>query len=153
MFNIEITKGKKKRVDSILYATGLITIEDFQETLLIPLGFWDEKKYQRHWKEQISNFVYQQLDRTFLITEIFDAKQLPPKTVNTLGWWIFYREKNRVIIQQEFLALNELKSEFTLEGASQFIDERQTHTDEGNRISEWETSISSLQEFLERSNG
>lgn len=142
MFYINFTNDRNKLIDSVFYREFRIKLGDFEELLLAPLDYWSVKTYQTHWEEQLHDFVTNNLDKIFLITEMHD-----PATANFIRWWIIYRQGENVCFQEEIVFMNELKDGFSLDNAISLIPPHQNIDEDGDEISEWILPFKALIRF------
>jgi hypothetical protein len=83
--------------------------------------------------------------KSCLITSMFD-----PLTANFIFWWTLYLDGNIVHIQNQILFLDELDKPFSKLNPYEFIRERKTVSDEGDKISEWDISVDDIKVYLDR---
>jgi len=123
---------------------GRITIGDFREDLSINLFSWNQDRYKQQWKAAVARLV-SGADKSALIVEYVE----PPHSHN--AWlWPMYREGSSVYIQNRLLFFDQLQSPFSPDSPWDSIGERSTVSSTGDPISEWVTSVDSLQDFLKR---
>lgn len=139
MFNIELVGNKHEIIESVFYRRFKIVIGDFEETIISPLSYWSVDDYTRHWKDQLTKFVRDGQNKTFLITEMQNLE-----TANFIRWWVAYREEDSIYFQEQLFFIDELECKFSIENALSFIGDRQTVNEDGDEISEWEISICEL---------
>ncbi len=121
---------------------GTIVIGEFKETFESPLLFWSVSDYQAHWKQALERIVSGALN-SCLITSIYD-----PGISNFWIWWLLYREGQMVYIQNHLLFLERLKSVLDPLNPYIHIPERRVINEDGQQISEWQTSIKAIEQFL-----
>lgn len=138
-FAIWITDEKS---DEEQTAIGYIQIGQFTERFQITLNYWDKATFQRKWREAVKRLV------------------LGANTVGLMTWmtapivkdnrraWILYREGHRVFIQDKVLIVSSQSPKFDEEEHLVEIPPRNTVNEDGLKISEWETSIQSLANYL-----
>src|SRR5215211_3287823 len=86
---------------------GEIKIDDFSERFRASLSYWDQKKYENHWKRAIEGIVDNTTSTSCLITSMYD-----PSIANFIIWWPFYRVGNIVYIQNQIFFLESLQEPF-----------------------------------------
>jgi contact-dependent growth inhibition (CDI) system CdiI-like immunity protein len=123
-------------------AFGRIVIGDFTETFRVPLGFWDESDYRRSWRRAFEVLNANPRAISCLMTAMTD-----PGNSNFLTCWPMYREGEDVYIQNALIFLDEIE-DFDLMAPWDSVRPREVIDEDGNRISEWTTSVRSLQEFF-----
>jgi hypothetical protein len=124
-------------------ASGRIVIGDFTETFRIPLGFWDESDYRRSWRR-----AFEVLNANPHATSCLMTSMTDPGTSNFLTCWPMYREGEDVYIQNALIFLDEIEEDFDLATPWDSVRPREAIDEDGNKISEWITSMGSLREFF-----
>lgn len=135
-FQISIINKKNKTVEEIEH--GIIQIGGFQEKFKISTSFWSLENYVEHWKKSILRTINGS-QKSCLITSLYD-----PQNANFLFWWLLYRNKNKVFIQNAILFFDQLKEPFDLKNPYTSIPPREIITDDGLTISEWSIDIDDL---------
>jgi hypothetical protein len=123
--------------------SGRITIDGFTETFRVPLGFWDESGYRRSWRQ-----AFQVLDADPRATSCLMTAMTDPRNSNFLACWPMYREGENVHIQNAIIFLPETGKAFDPNGPWDHVAPRRGTDEDGNKISEWTTSMDSLREFF-----
>lgn len=145
MFAIELQSQRETgegNGDSV-EASGRIVIGDFTETFTVPLGFWDESDYLRSWRRAFEVLNANPHSTSCLMTSMTD-----PGNSNFLACWPMYREGEVVYIQNAIIFLDQIEGPFDLDAPWDFVQPRQRIDEDGNKISEWKTSMDSLREFF-----
>jgi hypothetical protein len=124
-------------------ASGRIVIGDFTETFRVPLGYWNESDYRRSWRQAFDVLNADQRSMSCLMTSMTD-----PGNSNFLVCWPMYREGENVYIQNAIIFVDEIREAFDPAAPWDFIRPRQVIDEDGNKISEWITSMNSLREFF-----
>jgi hypothetical protein len=124
-------------------ASGRIVIGDFTETFKIPLGFWDESDYHRSWRQ-----AFQVLNANPRSTSCLMTSMTDPNNSNFLVCWPMYREDEDVYIQNAIIFLDEIEGAFDPAAPWDYVGPRHGIDEDGNKISEWITSMDSLREFF-----
>lgn len=119
-----------------------IVVGEFREELETSLEFWPAAQYEQQWLAAIGEIV-SGAKKSALVTSV-----TPPKTANFLFWWPVYRVRDSVFVQNQVLMLDDVRDGFSLERISEFVPERETVNEDGDKISEWHTSIGELELFL-----
>ena len=118
-------------------AVGEIAVNGFRERLEIPLGFWTRQDYERQWKEGIDRIKNQSCEKSCLITARYD-----PAHANFIVWWPIYRVLDRLVVQHEYLFLDQLERPFDPVEPYSYIGTRQVSSSSGEPVSEWEVTES-----------
>jgi hypothetical protein len=112
-----------------------IQIGDFEEYLDVFLGWWTINDYERQWTEALERLAKH--DKSCFIVAIDD-----PGRRKFLEWWPLYKIGKKIHVQNHIL-VDDLYEErignnpFTRETCYDFIPPYRSHTQEGNKISEW----------------
>ncbi|MBE2197435.1 MAG: hypothetical protein IAE79_02420 [Anaerolinea sp.] len=130
----EIAQGSSKK--------GIITIGKFQEKFESFLGYWTQQDYEQSWINALTRIVTGET-RSCLITSMID-----PHIANFITWWPLYRIDQAVYIQNQLLFMENVSGKFDPYHPYKWIPDRKMFNETGIRISEWETTVRSLQEFL-----
>jgi len=123
--------------------SGRIVIGDFTETFRIPLGFWDESDYRRSWQQAFEALNANPHSTSCLMTSMTD-----PENSNFLTCWPMYREGEDVYVQNAIIFLDEIEGAFDPATPWDYVGPRHEIDEDGNKISEWTTSMGSLREFF-----
>ena len=145
MFAIELqsprTAGEEN--DGSAEASGRIIIGDFTESFRVPLGFWDAADYRRSWRQ-----AFQVLNANPHSTSCLMTSMTDPRNSNFLVCWPMYREGEDVYIQNTIIFLDEIEEAFNPAAPWVSVGSRHGIDEDGNKISEWITSMDSLREFF-----
>ncbi len=145
MFAIQVQSRVEvgREVDDPTRAFGRIVIGDFTETFVVPLGFWGEADYRASWRRAFEVLEGAPRAVSCLMTSMTD-----PATSNFLVCWPMYREGEDVYVQNAIVLLDEIEGPFEPGAPWSSLEPRRWMDDDGNRISEWATSMGSLREFF-----
>lgn len=121
---------------------GEIVLGEYVERFEAPTSYWTAEDYQEHWKQAIERIVGGE-EKSCLITSMYD-----PELANFIFWWPIFREGTKVFVQNQVLFLKDDKTPLNPLNPFASIKDRQTLTEDGLLISEWEISISELEFFL-----
>jgi hypothetical protein len=145
MFDISLTSeliGGLDPGETAVY--GRITIGDFSEELYVGLASWDREKYEHQWKVAIARIVAG-AGRSALIVSYIELL-----FSHYVMLWPMYRDGETVYIQNRMLFFDQLSKPFSTDRPWDSLQERETISPEGERISEWVTDIDSLRAYLEK---
>jgi len=129
----KIPKYIKEKVKKCI--KGKIKIGSFEESILVELNPWTREDYERQWREGLDRLkVY---DRSCLVVSVGN-----PEDSAVVEWWVLYRVGNTIFVQNEHLSHDTYKNivgerPFTPDTCYAFIGPRETHTEDGHKISEW----------------
>jgi CdiI N-terminal domain len=145
MFAIELKSRREagEGSDSSVEASGRIVIGDFTETFRVPLGFWDESEYHRSWRRAFEVIDASPHSASCLMTAMTD-----PANSNFLLCWPVYREDEDVYIQNAIIFLDEIEGPFDPAAPWDCVGLRRRTDEDGNKTSEWITSMEALREFF-----
>jgi hypothetical protein len=76
------------------------------------------------------------------------ASMTDPSNSNFLVCWPMYREGDDVYIQHAIIILDEIEGKFEHAAPWDILSPRSRVDEDGNKISEWVTSMSSLRKFF-----
>ena len=109
----------------------------------MPVYFWDISDYEKQWKAGLERIKTH--DASVLITAMNDLNKRAQ-----VNWWVLYKEGDKIYIQEQMLIDEVFEKElhqqpFNKETCYNFIDPRETVTEEGHKISDWVIDLSDLE--------
>lgn len=107
------------------------------------LTYWNVEQYQESWVRALRF-----LDRGSETTSCLISSITDPANSNFVFCWPLYRSGESVRVQNSIIFLEDLAEEFLPEQPWRFVEPRSTIDEEGNEISEWETSMGEVRAFL-----
>lgn len=137
-FSINTIKLKKNN------SIGEIRIDDFCETFEMPMLYWRSGDYEKQWTEALRRLIEGE-NTSSLVTSILD-----PTYSNFIFWWPLYRFGEQVKIHNQILFFNKLDGPFEIKNLYRHIPPYLNKTEDGEEVSEWVTSVSALETFLNR---
>lgn len=140
MFKISFTELPKSAKSKD--AMGRIDLNDFYEHFRIPLTYWKVEQYWEQWQTALESLV-NGAEKSSLIHQMKDPRMMP-----YLFCWTFYRVGDTVYVQEILLNPDNYKEEFKVENVNKYVSERETVTEQGQKISEWEIKIDDIKMFL-----
>jgi hypothetical protein len=139
-----------------------IRIGAFRERFVARVVSWGAEQYEKQWESALREIVAGSTP-TALITDHVEPKL---SSGNSLCWWPLYREGDSVYIQNQLRRLyrkgdtgymqDQLASSgpldllFSLQRPWKSIKERKIVGAEGSKISEWATTVESIEDCLGR---
>lgn len=123
---------------------GRITIDSFTETFEMSLGLWSEADYRESWLHAFKILSERDHSTSCLMTSMTD-----PATGDFLMCWPLYRNGEVVHVQNSLILLDELESPFDVAEPWASVRPRETVNEDGQEISEWQTSMEALARFFE----
>jgi hypothetical protein len=137
-FTIELGQHELESEGDIVLPGSLI-IGNFKEDFLASLSYWGRENYLSQWRESILRLLNGK-NNSAVVTAMYD-----PEKANFIFWWVMYLIEECVHIQNHVLFLEQLDHPFDENDIYQFIPPRETHTSDGEPISEWVVNISDLE--------
>ncbi|HLX53220.1 MAG TPA: hypothetical protein VKR58_04740 [Aquella sp.] len=134
--HIKIIETKPKKKWGALSVKGEIQINDFKETLYIPIEWWNTKNYLTQWQEGIKRLTDH--DTSCFVVAIDN-----PKLRKFIEWWVLYKVNNKIYVQNQIIVADIYterigNKQFTVQSCYDFIPERgEPYDEDGNKISEW----------------
>ncbi|NRA73438.1 MAG: hypothetical protein HRU36_01655 [Rickettsiales bacterium] len=119
-----------------------IKIENFSEKFIAPLNIWAINKYQSQWKHAIKKIV-EGHSKSYLVASMRD-----PFQSDFISIYCLYREKDRIFIQNKIIFCKDNEQAILKCNLKKLMGNRKLKTNDRVKISEWQTSIKSLQEYL-----
>ncbi|CAL9560575.1 hypothetical protein [Streptomyces sp. enrichment culture] len=109
------------------------------------LSYWGVDEYRASWTRALQVLVQGASDATScLVASITD-----PASSNFVFCWPLYRSGSIVHVQNAIIFLDELQEEFVPAEPWRFVQPRSTIDDDGQEISEWQTTVSEVMAFLQ----
>lgn len=139
MFDI-IVENTSVYIYEELALPGKIIINDFKENFTLPISYWSLDDYKKSWSNSIKQGI-ENKNHAALPVSMYDLSH-----ANFIFLWTLYFENNIVHAQNSMFFLDEHPG-FKIENINQFISPRETHDDEGTKISEWDTDLASVIKF------
>lgn len=124
---------------------GKIHINDYVESFVASLAEWSMADYERQWHLGCERIVAGEEKSALIVSCV------SPPVSEYLVWWPLYRDGEIVHVRNELMFYGQTKSPFSLQDPWRAIRDRKMTTDEGLEISEWDTNVASIREFLDES--
>jgi hypothetical protein len=134
-FEITVKDAPEELIFDIPSKWCRITINNFSEDFAIPLDTWDVNKYQSQWLSSLKSIVGGS-DKKCLITAMRD-----PRKSDFISLFALYRIGESVFVQNQIVMCEGNQSKIISEDFDSLIEEREIYTDDGEKISEWKTTI------------
>ncbi|WP_282704300.1 hypothetical protein [Streptomyces sp. CC219B] len=125
-------------------AVGRIWVGSFTETFLMDLSFWSVDEYRRSWEGALRKLEGSEKEISCLIASITD-----PAASNFISCWPMYRDGDMIHVQNSLIFLDELDEPFDPQEPWRYVEPHREVDEDGNRISEWVTSVSEVRQFRE----
>lgn len=134
--------GDEFESEGDLVVAGSLRINDFSESFHASLSYWNRGRYLSQWSEALTRIVEGERSSA-IVTTMYD-----PSVASFIFWWVMYLIGDSVHIQNHVLFLGELEEPFDETDLYRFIPGRETHTEEGELISEWVVKVSDIERYL-----
>jgi len=115
-----------------------IEINNFSERFPAPLTVWDVERYKQQWEEAIACILVGEA-KNYLVTGLRD-----PCGSDFISLFALYREGDEVFIQNQIILCEGNEEKIAKMDLLDLVEERETHTEDGEEISEWKVSINEL---------
>lgn len=141
---------------------GEIRIGAFRERFVARVVCWNAEQYEKQWESALRRIVTGSTPAA-LITDYVEPNL---SSGNSLWWWPLYREGDSVYIQNQLRMLyrksdsvyvqdqlvssSPLDLQFSVQRPWESIKARETVAVEGSMISEWATTVESIEDCLAR---
>jgi len=126
--------------------TARIKIGDFEESFVLSLMFFTLKDYLSQWYSALNALLKNQNSVALMYWLVPGNKKLFRRG------WIFYKVGEIVYIQDRLFPTDFDEVTFDEMGIPTSIPKREIYTEEGDKISEWQTTLSDIYFFLESVN-
>lgn len=124
-----------------------IEIGDFSEDFIVSLNYWSVKDYQKQWINALDELITgDEHGRAILIAGMYDPEK--PKFRFAAMVWSLYREDQKVYVRNQWIQHNEVEKPFDSKKIAEHLDDRKPLNKEGLQISEWQTTIAELSDWL-----
>jgi hypothetical protein len=140
VFNIYLTNETVPESDGwAVY--GKIEINGFAETFVASLVSWTRDDYESQWRRACRRLL-EGANESVLIASYVD-----PSVSEFCTWWPLYREGEIVHVQNQLLLYSNLSFPFNVSEPWHSLGKRESVTDDGEEISEWDTTLDQIQQF------
>lgn len=139
MFNIEfIADAPEPQEEGWLGLWGRVTLGAHREQFLAPIGSWQRLDYERQWLEAARRLLGE-ADRTGFFTVPYQC------------WWTMWRDGTQVWVHEELITTEERDAgPYRRTVPYHIIEDRVTHTEDGQLISAWMISLDDVRAFVVR---
>jgi CdiI N-terminal domain len=124
-------------------ATAQIRIGDSVEDFAADLGYWSTSDYLASWRSALELLEKEEVAKSCLVASITD-----PQTSNYFSCWPLYRSGEDVFVQNAISFFAELGDRFDPRAPWTSVGPRELEDDDGNRISEWRTTMHDIRGYL-----
>lgn len=138
---IETQTPPKTQFDELCHE-GRIVLGEFSERFNLPVDYWRLTDYYRQWRNALVAFIDGQ-SPVCLVTAMRD-----PALGTFIDTWVMYAENSSVVLQNQIIPCGQLDSDYLDRGTYEFVQPRETETEDGEPISEWQIPLSAVRQFL-----
>jgi hypothetical protein len=125
---------------------GFIKIDDFEENFLLSLTCWRYEDYIEQWGVALNRII--EKENSCLITSMRNIKN----GGTFIDTWVLYRKNEIVFIQNRIILPDSSKKEIGEVFPYSLILPRETVSEDGSKISEWQTTVEDIAIFLKENN-
>ncbi len=140
-FSIALSKDQFES-DNEMVALGWLKIGEFEENFHASLSYWDREEYLSQWGEALER-LEKGKSRSALVTSMYD-----PETANFIRWWPLYLIGDNVHFQEQILFIPDLEQPFDETDLYKFVQQRETDSEDGGKLSEWTLKLKAIEDFL-----
>ncbi|MFY1678346.1 hypothetical protein [Streptomyces sp. WMMC905] len=108
------------------------------------LSFWSVDGYCRSWESALREIERSSKATSCLISSITD-----PVASNFISCWPIYRDGDAIQVQNSLIILDDLDEPFDPQEPWRHVGPHREIDEDGNRISQWVTSMSKVRQFRE----
>lgn len=132
--------------DKIVYVDGeyvlpaSIVINEFSETINMPVSYWNISDYRNSWLSSLEEGLAKRNHATLVVS------MHEPESINFIFTWVLYFSGSNVFVQNKIFFLDECQ-DFTPESINKFAGPRELYNEDGIKISEWEIDLTSVLDF------
>ena len=142
MFDIAFTAAEPEPQDGDWFGLeGRVVLGRHAESFLAPMWPWARADYERQWGDAAARLLAG-VESSAFFTSAFRF------------WWAAWRVDDELVLHEEFLTpecLAALGARPDLRRAPyELLGPLETHTQDGERISEWRVSVADVAAFMER---
>lgn len=130
-------------MDSDNICVGSIQIDDFVESLAIPLYEWSKNDYIEQWRSSV-RMIVDRADTAALLVEYYGSD------ANYAMCWSLYRDSvgDTVYVQNQLIMYENLDEPFRLDKIVEYASIGDFSDNHEHPVSEWETTIGDLEYWL-----
>lgn len=139
MFGIFPSSPPVNENDEMVLPASII-IDSFTEQVHIPLSYWNYEDYKQSWLKSLEEGIHSKKHSALAVS------MYEPNYTNFVFVWVIYFSDECLFVQNSILFLDECP-DFAPENINNFIEPRTTHNEDGMKISEWKTDLSSIITF------
>lgn len=143
MFDLYFSEGPAVDDDGWWHAVGTIVLGEDRDGFAVSLEWWGRAAYEQQWLGAAKRLV-NGADRV-----MFLVSYNGPDAAFHFAWPT-WRDGNLVHIQNWLVLTERLPTPFDPDEADGFVRVRQTISEEGEPISEWDVDLADMQVFIER---
>jgi contact-dependent growth inhibition (CDI) system CdiI-like immunity protein len=143
MFDLYFSEGPTADDDGWWHAVGTIVLGEDRDGFAVSLEWWGRAAYEQQWLAAAKRLVNGAERVMFL------GSYNGPEAAFHFAWPA-WRDGDLVHVQNWLVLTEQLPTPFEPDEADRFVRRRQTISEDGEPISEWDVSLADVQAFLER---
>jgi hypothetical protein len=126
-----------------LASRGQITLGEFSEEFVAPLVFWTVDEYRKQWREAAKRILNSYENSCFVT-----AMRKSPFD-GAIFLWPAYKDGEAVHVQQKLVLPGTVEGSFDPLNPHAQVTKRQTLSEDGKLISEWQVSVEDFAHYLD----
>lgn len=138
MFSIKLG-SKTYTEEGQTFLKGNLVIGGFTETFRACLCVWNKNEYENHWREAFERILGKE-SNSALITSMHS-----PAKSSHIVWWPMWRDGKNVLIQNQLLFFNQMKTAFNPLDPFVHLSKRPAAGDP--KPSEWRIPLAEIRSF------
>lgn len=143
MFDLYFAEGPAVNDEGWWHAVGTIVLGDDRDGFEISLEWWGRAAYEQQWLGAAKRLA-SGADRV-----MFLVSYNGPDAAFHFGWPA-WRAGDRVHVQNMLVLTEQLPAPFNPDEADRSVGVRETMSEDGERISEWDVSLADVRAFVDR---
>ena len=143
MFDVYFAEGPAVNDEGWWHAFGTIVLGEAHDGFEISLEWWGRTAYEQQWLGAAKRLTNGAACVMFLVS--YNG----PNAAFHVGWPA-WRDGDRVHVQNCLVLTEQLPTPFNPDESHRSVGVRETVSEDGERISEWDVSLADVQAFVDR---
>ena len=143
MFDLHFSEGPAVSDEGWWHAVGTVVLGEDRDGFAISLEWWGRAAYEQQWLAAARRLVIGPDRVMFLVS--YNG----PEAAYHFAWPA-WRDGNQVRVQNWLVLTDQLPTRFDPDEADRFVRARETVSEDGAPISEWDVTVADLQAFVDR---
>lgn len=140
-FSISFPEKNSQTIPSE-YIHGEISLGEFHEGFRASLSYWNTNNYLLQWREGLQR-ICDGNSKSCLVTSMYD-----PNSSNYIFLWLLYLNGCSVYVQNQILFLEGIDTSNFESTLYNYITDRETFNEDGNKISEWVIGLDDIKNYI-----